>query len=663
VIAAAALAHLNPARVTLLVISAGLAGAWLLMLWVMAAATRQPPVHAGPATGDLGPEPPAVAGMLAHDGRVGGEAAAATLLDLAARHVIDLEEVGPQLSLCRIRQRDGQGLAPYERRILSFLEALAVSDVVPAQALAKAGRPAGWWRRLRAEVVADARDRGLSRPRWSLFVVTCAGLLAALPGAAFGLALAGSIANSDVPDGAIVGAVIGGGLAYWLNTDRLTSSGAAAAGRWLGVSAHLAADKALTSQPAAAVTIYGRYLAYGAAFGVARAAVESLPIGKQGNIHAGWSTYGTGLWHKVDISYSWRPFSGRAPRWLLTRQLALAAAGAAVGWLLLKVLPEMLALPPGFYESAGNQEQVHKGHVLMLAGGWLAVALAVVALAACVPAGADMIQADAVEGEVVRTRRVVTRADQQGHPVKVRYWIAVDDGTSHAVRAWRVGRALYRRVNQTDIVRARVTRHYHYVSALQVLVNHPKIDVEAGLPPQQRAQGSADRAAAAITAGLPALFGGPGALDPAALLTADDAAALLGAPVGEAQPLDPRQQIPNASDPLGRAARLSACRWATADGGRSADVLSGQGLAASSLIGSLLARTRKTAGNGHGGRLGRGAMIAGNTLIISRKGKTLAVILNDADPDAAGPTLERLVPVLSDRLDASREPDQAASSR
>jgi hypothetical protein len=64
-------------------------------------------------------------------GRVGDEAAAATLFDLAARHVVDFEETDAQLSLCRIRQPGAAGLAPYERRILSYVDALATGRQPP----------------------------------------------------------------------------------------------------------------------------------------------------------------------------------------------------------------------------------------------------------------------------------------------------------------------------------------------------------------------------------------------------------------------------------------------------------------------------------------------------------------------------------------------------
>src|SRR3984957_7868903 len=116
---------------SLLVVSVALAGGWLLMLWLVSMSGRPRHVRARPEAGDLGPEPPAVAGMLCHGGRVGDEAAAATLLDLAARHVIDLEAVDDQLSLCRLRPPGGADLAPYERRIRSYLDALATDGVVP----------------------------------------------------------------------------------------------------------------------------------------------------------------------------------------------------------------------------------------------------------------------------------------------------------------------------------------------------------------------------------------------------------------------------------------------------------------------------------------------------------------------------------------------------
>jgi hypothetical protein len=265
-------------------------------------------------------------------------------------------------------------------------------------------------------------------------------------------------------------------------------------------------------------------------------------------------------------------------------------------------------------------------------------------------AAADLAGGAAVEGEVVRIRAGGTRRGQAGTS---RYWIAVDDGTSPAVRAWRVGAPVYRLVSEGDVIRVRVSRIFRYVSGLQMITDRPRPDVEAALPAAQRQEDDAGRSPA-LLAGITALTGGaaPG-LDPAALVTAADAAALLGAPVAAAQALDPLGQIPGAAaNPVSRMATLSACRWAAADGsGRSADVFCGPGLGARSLTGMLLAGHRKTAGTGR--HLGPGVILAGNVLIVAQHGTTAAVVLNGVDPELASPLLEGLIPSVTSRAGTS----------
>ena len=611
---------------SLLVVSVALAGGWLLMLWLVSMSGRQRHVRAQPETGDLGPEPPAVAGMLCHGGRVGDEVAAATLLDLAARHVIDLEAVDDQLSLCRLRPPGGADLAPYERRIRSYLEALATDGVVPAPALGEGViRPAAWWRKLRGEVVADARARGLSRPRWSPFLVTVLGLPAALPAAGLLIWLVSitgvgpTLGGRGIVGGTIVAALLGLGLVRWLNTDRLTAAGEAAAGRWLGVRARLAADPAIASQPPAAVTTYGRYLAYAAALGLARVAVRSLPIGAPANPRIGWSTYGSGQWHKVDISYSRRLSWGADPRQMLLSRLLRAVPAAAVAWLFFAVIPGL----PGI--------------------GWAALAIVAMALAGAARAIADLTGGNPVEGEVVR-------ASQQGRA----NWIAVDDGTGSAVHAWRVDAPIYRQVSEGDVIRVRVSRIFRNVSGLQVLSHRPQVDVEASLPAWQREENGASRRRA-VLAGAPAWSDGlsPG-LNLATLVTAEDAAGLLGAPVSAARALNPFDQIPGAAgNPLTRNAVLVACRWtAAADASRSVDVFAGTGFGARSLLGQLVALAHKTARTEHGRRLGHGTVLAGNVLVIAAHGVSAAVLLRDTVPQPTGPVLEHFAPVLAGRLAA-----------
>ena len=88
-----------------------------------------PPV--GPHTLDLGPEPPAVANYLVNGLRVSAEAVPATVLDLAARGVLEIEERGPGAYYVRIREVGDEVLTPYELRVLLHLEGLARDGVVP----------------------------------------------------------------------------------------------------------------------------------------------------------------------------------------------------------------------------------------------------------------------------------------------------------------------------------------------------------------------------------------------------------------------------------------------------------------------------------------------------------------------------------------------------
>jgi len=638
----------------LLVASIALAGGWLFLLWLVRVPARAR-VRAQPATAELGPEPPAVAGMLTHGGRVGDDVAAATLLDLAARHLVDLEQAGPQLSLCRLRPPGGADLAPYERRILSYLDALATDGVVPAPALAEGvSKPAGWWRKLRAEVVADTRARGLSRPRWSPFGVAVLGLPAALPAAGLLIWLVSvtgagpTLGGRGIVGGTIAGALAGLALVRRLNADHLTTTGRAAAGHWLGVRAYLASDQVIAAAPPAAVVSYGRTLAYAAALGLARTAVSSLPVGAPANPRVGWSTYGTGQWHKVDISYSRRPSWGTDPRQLLTARLLMAIPPAGVAFLFLAVVPGLPAI------------------------AWTALAIMAVILVSGGRAVADLGSSRPVEGAVVRARSVAGNHDQQAGRTRAdTYWIAVDDGRTAPVRAWRVSGAIYQQVNVGDVIRVRVSRSYGYVSGLELITHHPRADVEAGLPAWQREEGAARRRAVLETGGpiggpeVGVASGGGGVSEStgdgpaggptlATLVTAADAAELLGAPAGAPQPLNPFDQIRGAAgNPLTRNAVLVACRWTPAAGGPgAADVFAGTGLAAKSLLGQLSAATPRAGGPVHRERLAPGVLLAGNVLVIVRSGVSAAVVLRDTDPQAAAAVLQRFAPVLAGRLGA-----------
>jgi hypothetical protein len=59
----------------------------------------------------------------------------ATLIDLAARNVVDVEQQGPGVFYVRLRPASVGPLNSYEQRVLDHLRARAVNDVVPAEAL------------------------------------------------------------------------------------------------------------------------------------------------------------------------------------------------------------------------------------------------------------------------------------------------------------------------------------------------------------------------------------------------------------------------------------------------------------------------------------------------------------------------------------------------
>ncbi len=128
--------------------------------------SRTPPEPAvGPRTLELGDEPPAVVNFLIHGFRVTDDAVPATLIDLAARNIVDIEQRGPGVFYVRLRSVDVDSLTSYERRVLDHLRASAHDGVVPADALTTGPQheSARWKRGFVSGVVSDAQARGLSR--------------------------------------------------------------------------------------------------------------------------------------------------------------------------------------------------------------------------------------------------------------------------------------------------------------------------------------------------------------------------------------------------------------------------------------------------------------------------------------------------------------------
>jgi hypothetical protein len=470
--------------------ASALGAVWFALLGVCAALTEPRKVDPGPQTLDLGgPEPPAVANLIAGDWRLGPESLPATLLDLAARKHLRIDQVGEQ-TYVRLggQHRSGgdQPLLDYEEMVLAHVRGLASQNddgAVPAEALTTGpdADSKGWWRRFRKAVEVDARRRGLSRARWSPAVHTLLLSTAAAVALAIGLAVSSlpdtddsntTSTSSDEDDGnPVVGGLVVAALA-WVgigaiaesvgSRERDTPAGRDAAARWLGFRELLGQDTVFGEQPPAGVAIWDRHLAYGATLGLAHAAVRALPLGAESDTSA-WSPVG-GRWRVVRIRYPrFRPGYGRHPLRVAAIGLLVTAAGLVV----LTRLPfDVKELLDPLHDDATVGEYAQRDDVELV--GQIVLTSVVVGFALATAVGVWMLLVGLtdlvggrrqVEGRVLRYR-------VRGSDDDKRWYIAVDDGTTNEIRAWRFHHT--QRADQGTTVRAAVTRHLQHVRDFEV---------------------------------------------------------------------------------------------------------------------------------------------------------------------------------------------------
>jgi Predicted membrane protein (DUF2207) len=415
-------------------------------LWLAGAAfmyARRHPAEpsVGPRTLDLGPEPPAVANFLVSDFKVTPDAIPATLIDLAARRIVEVEQRGPGVFYIRLRTDPRGPLTAYEQRVLAHLRKVASDGVVPAEALTTGTEDeSGRWRKAFAgEVVADAKARGLSRDAFGELELTLLGGAAVVPAVAV-IPAGGWEAALTVM--AVAVAIVG-----WIRSrfpQRETPAGLEAASRWLGVRAELAENEVFESYSPLTVPLWDRLLAYGAAMGVASGASGPLPMGAESDTHA-WSSHG-GRWRPVRVSYPrlWPPGWGLEP----VAALVGGAVVAVAGGLALNSQGERLA------------ESAREGWSDVVSMATLAVLCAAVLLGVAVAAMAFRDQWASIEvtGPVLRLRAL--GGDDP------RYYVAVDDGSSREIRAWRVSRRQYWGMKQGQIVTVAATRNLGRVRSI-----------------------------------------------------------------------------------------------------------------------------------------------------------------------------------------------------
>ena len=230
---------------------------------------------------------------------------------------------------CELGDAPQEELTRYEQRVWDVLRRRVRGGVVPAQALSTGpgDESRRWWKGFVNEVVDDAQARGLLRHD----------PLAATPGSCRSPRCSCSrpgrrrrVGRRRVYISLILPAAV-----IWLilygRRQRDTEAGLEAAARWRAVQAKLAENPVFAEQPPHTVELWERLLAYGAALGVAPAAIRPIPMGAEPETRA-WSTYG-GRWHQVDVRFRHGPQWGQHPGWALLARLAIAAFGLIFLWI------------------------------------------------------------------------------------------------------------------------------------------------------------------------------------------------------------------------------------------------------------------------------------------------------------------------------------------
>jgi hypothetical protein len=466
--------------VPLLVVAAAVGVGWLLLVGAVVSWRRPGQIDPGPAGQELPPVTPALAGLLCDDFELSAELPPATLLDLAARRVVRLEEVAPGKTICRLRQREAdQPLAAYERRVLSEVQRKATDGVVPTDALTTGAKDASrrWHRAYGKEVIADGHRRRLTKDRWPRILVTLVGAGPFAIGALLYLASAvGGDTSSDnvvpaVVAGGVAGAailvLIGGAGALSRSLAQLpTPAGQEMAARCLGLQSHLRENDQLVDLPPAAVQLWGRHFAYAGAMGVARTAVERLPFGAEDDNRA-WSRFG-GRWRRVYVRYprGWPPGWGMHPAFALFLALLWGAASTAAIYGLVQ-LAQAAADPITSTDPTFTREQldwIGRGALL------LTIPFAVVflwSLYLLVRAAPDLWMRRTASGDLVRARARSQILQRRVEDPKYWYYLALDDGTRSRIRSWRVRQDLYRARHQGETVEVEFTPNLGYVREMR----------------------------------------------------------------------------------------------------------------------------------------------------------------------------------------------------
>ena len=452
---------------------------WALLFAVRYFATFPKLPKAGPESSDLGPETPAIANLLVNRWKLTRNAMAATMLDLAARKMLEIDQLGSDHFVVRIKRPPGADdhLTAYEQQVLDHVHSRATGGSAPAEALdlGETAEAERWWKRFDRAVVSDTRSRGLARSRWSpddwlvlggtlLAGLGLIGLAAALAHVIGSTASASSDNRSSRWDALLAAGFVWVLVMAWMGSLRAirdTPAGEAACARWLGVRNYMRNAHAFEDAPAAAVILWDRLLAYGAGLGVAHDAVHDLPFTAD-EPGSAWSR-STGVWRQIRIEYPHRFGYGSKPATVFLNGLVRAIWWGGLAFV---ILPIVARIAFGLTKD-GLPTNETKYEIYFYAGIFAVVSIVGAYLVVRFLDGAmrlgiaarDLGKSTTYEGTVIKLH--------EGRA-------AVDDGKADEIRAWMpvaTGPAVGLARGMT--VRATVTPHLHYVSNCTILSGAP----------------------------------------------------------------------------------------------------------------------------------------------------------------------------------------------
>ena len=444
------------------VLAPAFATSWLVLSLLFAAAgwatfewnrrrVAPPRPPAADAVARLPNDTPGVVNMLTNDATVTAAGLRATMIDLAARGWLRILPPDDDDELARVRPsaqaHQGDALRPHERLVLQHVIARFTTDrAIPARYLAVDVR-GSWWRRFASLVAAEARSAGLVTRRWRPTDLIVPGVLAGLSLLCW---LRGSRNGTDVAviDSierrivtvlalvALVALIVRLVLVLARPSYTLTNEGVATAQRWLAVRRRL--DQAGFAELAPSSQEVGdRRLAYATSMCVAEGAAVELPLAREDHYRA-WSTVG-GRARLVRVRYPSRIGFGLAPVTAMGVGLVVLLLG-----LRLRSWSDQVARGEAFdwiYEQVPEQDWLIVD--VATAVTILAVAPIVIGIWLMIAGALDVFLTSERTGVVLRARRPVEvsplprRVRRLLDRDRYRVFMAVDDGHSDSVTAWR----------------------------------------------------------------------------------------------------------------------------------------------------------------------------------------------------------------------------------